>query len=369
MKRPSDGQDPTSVDDVISIFGDTNWYSEDVTKHRHIIYLITYGIFRTGYNYWAKTESGNWLLEKHLEYDYTGQDRKGKGFVYRLIIKKASDRLAKKVQNIMKSNHQEYISVRKMKANSNVVSYTKVILGTNHYYLGILERDVDREPLRNFGRAVTRAKIHITKETMMEIIGNIYDILPMDTGNNELPVGTLTPASMRSDTNGMGHENTIIQENINSGQPVMITPAGMGGHIDVPTCTLLRNEPRPEVLEQLLDRGENISYGSHTSTDNNVQSVNTTKFDAMHPLWCCKHAFQKNKLCKYVICALCFKPGEQRRSNTNDTNVQATHAPNFLGCGHGNNNLIQFTDNQYISKNVHQNIPQTCVVCQYTIVK
>ena len=176
---PSDNQIPSSIDDVVSIFGDKGWYDDDVENKRKIIYIITYGIFRKGFNQWVDRAANKWLIEHHIEYDasdHTGKDkRRPKGFVHRLIMHRSSDNITNKVQNVMKGHHQEFITVKKMTVNANIIRYTKYSLGTTNYYLGSIQQDAEHAPLQNFSAAVRKAKRHMTKTAMIELINESYD--------------------------------------------------------------------------------------------------------------------------------------------------------------------------------------------------
>ena len=113
---------PKNFDDVFSIIADTTWYENNIEFKRNLIYMVGYGIFRKGYNMWAKTLECEWLRKhsitlKHISLDgheiTSGKERCGKGFVYSNITMRASNYLNEKVITIMKTNHQEFICVRK----------------------------------------------------------------------------------------------------------------------------------------------------------------------------------------------------------------------------------------------------------------
>ena len=177
LRRTSDGQPPTSVDDVLAIFQDKTWYYDNLAKSRKTIYVLTYGLFRKGYNQWAITASNNWLKDHGLRYvdkDKADKAQQRKGFVYRILINKASDRLTKKVQNGMKTHLREFISVRRMDINKNLVSYEKLNLGEKIFYVGSFNNENEVAPIQALTSALERAKKLLTKEVVLELVNNVF---------------------------------------------------------------------------------------------------------------------------------------------------------------------------------------------------
>ena len=56
-----DHQSPTSLSDVLGIISNKGWYRRDVTAARNVIYSISYGIFRAGWNTWAQKAADKWM--------------------------------------------------------------------------------------------------------------------------------------------------------------------------------------------------------------------------------------------------------------------------------------------------------------------
>ena len=93
-----DQQPPTTLNDILSIVRDRDWYAKDMEHKRGIIYMLAYGIFRPGYNQWALKASEEWMHSYKLAYGrqrvYSSQSRttegtmrrqyepRNKGFVY-----------------------------------------------------------------------------------------------------------------------------------------------------------------------------------------------------------------------------------------------------------------------------------------------
>ena len=112
---------PTSFDDVLVIISDKEWYLNQQDLKRNLIHMVSYGIFRSGHNNWAKRATNEWLLKHNVtmqrEKNNTQGKRKKKGFVYSNLVHRASNSIADRIQKNMISNHGEFIAVRK-KTNS-----------------------------------------------------------------------------------------------------------------------------------------------------------------------------------------------------------------------------------------------------------
>ena len=128
----TDGQAPTSLDDVIAIIREPRWYNEDRNHSRMVVYMLSYGIFRNCYNCWANDAAAEWMRENNIAYltpirqsqegPETGKERKtraGKGFVYRNIISRASNTISNRFQEATKTTFSEYICVRSGRGQDN----------------------------------------------------------------------------------------------------------------------------------------------------------------------------------------------------------------------------------------------------------
>ena len=64
----TDGQFPSSLDDVISIIKDSSWYNKDMEVSHKVVYMLSYGIFRIGYNGWAQDAVNEWMCKYSITY-------------------------------------------------------------------------------------------------------------------------------------------------------------------------------------------------------------------------------------------------------------------------------------------------------------
>ena len=125
-----------NFDDVIQIITNKTWYNKNKDANRRLIHMITYGIFRNGYNIWAIQACHNWEKYKRIvlcqelnQEQGEAKKRRGKGWVYSNFVHRASNFIAEKIQKHMMLAHGEFIAVRK-KHNAN---YTYVSVRFNHF--------------------------------------------------------------------------------------------------------------------------------------------------------------------------------------------------------------------------------------------
>lgn len=105
----------SSVYDVVDMISDPDFYKNNMDLVRDMLHMFQYGIFRSGYNNWAHECADEWMKQKNVEYIdlSTGkQGRKGKGFVYKLIVSRASNSLCERLQNMSQRIFNEYVVVR-----------------------------------------------------------------------------------------------------------------------------------------------------------------------------------------------------------------------------------------------------------------
>ena len=103
-------QHPVNFDDIISIISNVNWYKTRQISKQALIHMVTYRIFRKGYNTWAIEAANKWLHTRNLK--LTQGKRRGKGFVYCNFALRASNSIADRIQKCMLACHGEYIGVR-----------------------------------------------------------------------------------------------------------------------------------------------------------------------------------------------------------------------------------------------------------------
>ena len=102
---PGTTQRPTNIDDIIITINDKVWYSTQQDSKQALIHMISYGIFRQGYNNWAIKASKEWLLkykilinEKELDVRSSKTRRQKKGFVYTNLVQRVSSSISDRIQ-------------------------------------------------------------------------------------------------------------------------------------------------------------------------------------------------------------------------------------------------------------------------------
>ena len=125
-----------NFDDVITIITNKAWYNKNKDANRKLIHMITYGIFRNGYNLWAIQACHDWEKYKRIVLCHAlsqkageSKKRRGKGWVYSNFVHRASNFIAEKIQKNMLLAHGEFIAVRK-KYNAN---YAYESIRFNHF--------------------------------------------------------------------------------------------------------------------------------------------------------------------------------------------------------------------------------------------
>ena len=71
---PGSTQSPTNIDDIIVIINDKDWYTTQQDSKQALIHMISYGIFRQGYNHWAMKASKEWLYKYKIRIDENALD-------------------------------------------------------------------------------------------------------------------------------------------------------------------------------------------------------------------------------------------------------------------------------------------------------
>ena len=77
-----------NVYDIVKLFDDEATVKSDYNTFLDMLHMFQYGIFRCAYNAWAVDAASSWLDERNLAYE-PGPDsvkRKGKGFVYKMLV-------------------------------------------------------------------------------------------------------------------------------------------------------------------------------------------------------------------------------------------------------------------------------------------
>ena len=114
---------------------DPEFYQDNYNTFLDILYMMQYGIFRCQYNGWAQDASNEWMQRSkniaYLDPDKIGNKKKkrGKGFVYKLLVSRASNTVCVRLQKLTTRRFGEYIIVRDRKSkkiaeSGNIVQHT-----------------------------------------------------------------------------------------------------------------------------------------------------------------------------------------------------------------------------------------------------
>ena len=182
----SNNQKPKNFDDVMMIISDKQWYQTNQESKRSMIHMITYGIFRRGYNNWAIRAGKEWMQSKNVTYapevsnteNADKNKRKKKGFVYTNLVMRATNSIAHRVQKNMLSNHGEFLSVRK----KNKDDYSYEAKKFNHFdgyvvkpvdnMLGVMS--IEQQHLKAVRESVTLAvRNGVTSENLRELVDSV----------------------------------------------------------------------------------------------------------------------------------------------------------------------------------------------------
>ena len=111
--------------DVVQVMGSKKLYAKKHDLYMNLLHMIQYGIFRCAFNAWAVDAATEWMSNRNIEYECGIEDlmsskkygRRGKGFVYRLLVSRASNTLCVRFQKLTKRVFKEYIIVRDRKGS------------------------------------------------------------------------------------------------------------------------------------------------------------------------------------------------------------------------------------------------------------
>ena len=111
--------------DVSKVMSSRKLYAKKYDFYMNLLHMIQYGIFRCAFNAWAVDAASEWMANRNVEYETDKENlmsakkygRRGKGFVYRLLVSRASNTLCVRFQKLTKRIFQEYIVVRDRKLN------------------------------------------------------------------------------------------------------------------------------------------------------------------------------------------------------------------------------------------------------------
>ena len=127
--------------DVVDMLSDPAFYPENMPLVRDMLHMFQYGIFRTGYNGWAHECANEWMRERNIQHTHLNTGKKartGKGFVYKLIVTRASGSLCERLQNMSQRLYREYVVVRDRKVKKYGDNYVMESYVFNYRFQGYL---------------------------------------------------------------------------------------------------------------------------------------------------------------------------------------------------------------------------------------
>ena len=131
-----------NINEVIDWFCKRENYHKNYEKTMNMLHMFQYGIFRNGNNTWALDEAKNWMQGRNIEYrEKTGPTyRQGKGFVYRLLVSRASNTICTRFQTLIQRNYHEYVIARDKTRYTDVPGQVIEKFLFNHCYKGYIVR-------------------------------------------------------------------------------------------------------------------------------------------------------------------------------------------------------------------------------------
>ena len=132
--RLEDKSEFSNMYQVIGKMSDQKFKSDNYNTYLDMLYMFQYGIFRCQFNGWAQDASNEWMKTKKISYsdhtkDGTLRKKRGKGFVYKLLVSRASNTVSVRFQKLTERMFGEYIIVRDRKSKriascANTVQHT-----------------------------------------------------------------------------------------------------------------------------------------------------------------------------------------------------------------------------------------------------
>ena len=135
--------------EVLEIFKDKTFVSENYSLYLDMLHMFQYGIFRCAFNAWAEDVADSWMRSKNLSYidDYVDdkpKTRPGKGFAYKLLVNRASNTICVRFQQLTQNLYQEYVMVRERKDKQGIKQTAVVPYTFNHSYQGYVVQCADK---------------------------------------------------------------------------------------------------------------------------------------------------------------------------------------------------------------------------------
>ena len=128
--------------DVMKIFDRQDFVRDDRNTYLDMLHMFQYGIFRCAYNAWAIDAANAWLHQRNLDYKSApdGVTRQGKGFVYKLLVSRASNTLCVRFQHQTLRLFNEYVIVRDKKKEDRFQNFDVIPHVFNLSYKGYIMR-------------------------------------------------------------------------------------------------------------------------------------------------------------------------------------------------------------------------------------
>ena len=145
IEPPGDVKTFANMYQVSSKMMDREFFKKEYNKYLDLLHMFQYGIFRCQFNAWAQDASNEWMTKKNITYgDKTNTIKKlqkrGKGFVYKLLVNRASNTVCVRFQNLTQRMFGEYIIVRDKKNRKTAFSENIVEHVFNNNYRGYIVR-------------------------------------------------------------------------------------------------------------------------------------------------------------------------------------------------------------------------------------
>ena len=131
-----------------NLYDVSQWLSLRINYHANyeetlnMLHMFQYGIFRSGNNNWALDEAHSWMKMRNLAYKSKTEPntRQGKGFVYKLLVSRASNTLCSRFQALTLRYHEEYVIVRNRAKHQTIPGQIVNQHIFNHLYKGAIIR-------------------------------------------------------------------------------------------------------------------------------------------------------------------------------------------------------------------------------------
>ena len=133
---------------VIAMMSDKNLFRHNYETFLDLLHMFQYGIFRCQFNAWALDASNEWMSQKKIQYkvqkDDDARKSRGKGFVYKLLVSRASNTVCVRFQKLTERLYKEYIIVRDRKSKKIADAGTIVHHTFNKNYHGYIVKFEDQ---------------------------------------------------------------------------------------------------------------------------------------------------------------------------------------------------------------------------------